>query len=782
MSSNIVIVESPAKAKTIEKYLGKDFKVISTVGHLRNLPSKNGVDVSNNYQMKYEYIERDHNKPKQIVREIKKNLKGAERLYLATDQDREGEVIAWHLTDILEEEKALDGIEILRIVFSEITKKAILDSIDKPRKLSLDLIHAQFARRSIDYLFGMNISPLLWGIGIRKGSAGRVQSPALKMIVEREEEIRKFIPIEYWSIQAQLLKDKQGFISSLVNIKNEKLDKFFIKNKEQAEDIKNNIIDLANKELVVSKITKKQKKRQPAKPFTTSTLQQEASRKLRFGPKRTMGIAQELYTGVDLGDGPIGLITYMRTDSVNISGEAIQEMREIIPVSYGSEYLPEEPREYINKSKNAQEAHEAIRPTSLDRKPDDLKNTLTTDQFNLYSLIWKRTIASQMNDAIMNTVSVEMTASDFTFRSSGQSIDFPGFMSVYLEDSDEKNEDENEKILPDLKEGDKVQIKEIIANEHHTQPPGRYTEASLIKSLEKEGIGRPSTYAVIIETLKNKEYVEIENRVLMPTGKGMSACSFLSKNFEDFVKYSYTAELEETLDKIARGENEWVPVTDNFFKHMNIMVKKADEMSPEEKKQERILGTDPKSGRTVSVRHGPYGPHAMIGTKDDPKEAGKPKSASLRPGQDIQTVTLNEVLELFILPRELGSTPDGEIVTACLGRFGPYLNYGEKKNLSLRGAEEEGQEPYDPYTITLEEALPLISKKKELDANKIIKDFGEKNIQVLNGRYGPYITDGKKNVKVPKDSEPSELTFEECEELIIKAPVRTRRRFAKKSK
>ena len=782
MSSNIVIVESPAKAKTIEKYLGKDFKVISTVGHLRNLPSKNGVDVSNNYQMKYEYIERDHNKPKQIVREIKKNLKGAERLYLATDQDREGEVIAWHLTDILEEEKALDGIEILRIVFSEITKKAILDSIDKPRKLSLDLIHAQFARRSIDYLFGMNISPLLWGIGIRKGSAGRVQSPALKMIVEREEEIRKFIPIEYWSIQAQLLKDKQGFISSLVNIKNEKLDKFFIKNKEQAEDIKNNIIDLANKELAVSKITKKQKKRQPAKPFTTSTLQQEASRKLRFGPKRTMGIAQELYTGVDLGDGPIGLITYMRTDSVNISGEAIQEMREIIPVSYGSEYLPEEPREYINKSKNAQEAHEAIRPTSLDRKPDDLKNTLTTDQFNLYSLIWKRTIASQMNDAIMNTVSVEMIASDFTFRSSGQSIDFPGFMSVYLEDSDEKNEDENEKILPDLKEGDKVQIKEIIANEHHTQPPGRYTEASLIKSLEKEGIGRPSTYAVIIETLKNKEYVEIENRVLMPTGKGMSACSFLSKNFEDFVKYSYTAELEETLDKIARGENEWVPVTDNFFKHMNIMVKKADEMSPEEKKQERILGTDPKSGRTVSVRHGPYGPHAMIGTKDDPKEAGKPKSASLRPGQDIQTVTLNEVLELFILPRELGSTPDGEIVTACLGRFGPYLNYGEKKNLSLRGAEEEGQEPYDPYTITLEEALPLISKKKELDANKIIKDFGEKNIQVLNGRYGPYITDGKKNVKVPKDSEPSELTFEECEELLIKAPVRTRRRFAKKSK
>ena len=782
MSSNIVIVESPAKAKTIEKYLGKDFKVISTVGHLRNLPSKNGVDVSNDYKMKYEYIERDHNKPKQIVREIKKNLKGAKRLYLATDQDREGEVIAWHLTDILEEEKALDGIEILRIVFSEITKKAILDSIDKPRKLSLDLIHAQFARRSIDYLFGMNISPLLWGIGIRKGSAGRVQSPALKMIVEREEEIRKFIPIEYWSIQAQLLKDKQGFISSLVNIKNEKLDKFFIKNKEQAEDIKNNIIDLANKELVVSKITKKQKKRQPAKPFTTSTLQQEASRKLRFGPKRTMGIAQELYTGVDLGDGPIGLITYMRTDSVNISGEAIQEMREIIPVSYGSEYLPEEPREYINKSKNAQEAHEAIRPTSLDRKPDDLKNTLTTDQFNLYSLIWKRTIASQMNDAIMNTVSVEMIASDFTFRSSGQSIDFPGFMSVYLEDSDEKNEDENEKILPDLKEGDKVQIKEIIANEHHTQPPGRYTEASLIKSLEKEGIGRPSTYAVIIETLKNKEYVEIENRVLMPTGKGMSACSFLSKNFEDFVKYSYTAELEETLDKIARGENEWVPVTDNFFKHMNIMVKKADEMSPEEKKQERILGTDPKSGRTVSVRHGPYGPHAMIGTKDDPKEAGKPKSASLRPGQDIQTVTLNEVLELFILPRELGSTPDGEIVTACLGRFGPYLNYGEKKNLSLRGAEEEGQEPYDPYTITLEEALPLISKKKELDANKIIKDFGEKNIQVLNGRYGPYITDGKKNVKVPKDSEPSELTFEECEELIIKAPVRTRRRFAKKSK
>ena len=781
MSDNLVIVESPAKSRTIEKYLGNDFKVISTVGHLRNLPSKKGIDVENDYKMNYELIDRDHNKPEHIIRDIKKALKNAKKLYLATDQDREGEVIAWHLIDILEKEKSLEGIEVVRIVFNEITKKAILDSIKNPRELSYDLINAQFARRSIDYLFGMGISPLLWGIGIRKGSAGRVQSPALKMIVEREEAIRKFIPQEYWSLNANFAKEKKVFDSFLHALDGTRLSKFDIDDEKKANRIKEEISKIPDENFKVLKVVKKERKRQPAKPFITSTLQQEASRKLRFAPRRTMGIAQELYTGIDLGDGPVGLITYMRTDSTNLAQEAINEIREIIPDLYGNDSLPAEKRVYSNTSKNAQEAHEAIRPSSATKKPEDVKKYLNNDQYELYSLIWKRTVASQMNDAILDSVSVDLGTKEKTFRASGQSIKYPGFMQVYLEGSDDEDLDAESKILPPMQEGDAIKLNKVDAVQHFTQPPGRYTEASLIKNLEKEGIGRPSTYAAIIETLRLKEYVEIENRTLTPTGKGASACAFLDKNFNDFIKYNYTAELEETLDKIARGEVEWVPTTDSFYKYLTEMVGKTEKLSPEERKQERVLGTDPKSGRTVSVRHGPFGPHAMVGTKDDPKEAGKPKSASLKIGQDITTITLEEALELFVLPRLLGETPDGEHITACLGRFGPYLNYGEKKNLSLKGLEKEGEDPYDPYTITFEQALPLVEEKKIIEANKVIQNFEEKGIQVLNGRFGPYVTDGTKNVKVPKDQEPKELSLEECIHMIENAPVK-RGRFGTKKK
>ena len=780
MSENLVIVESPAKSKTIEKYLGQNYRVISTVGHLRNLPSKQGIDVDNNYQMNYELIERDHNKPQQIIRDIKKALKNAKKLYLATDQDREGEVIAWHLIDILEKEKALAGIEVVRIVFNEITKKAILQSIENPRELSYNLINAQFARRSIDYLFGMGISPLLWGIGIRKGSAGRVQSPALKMIVEREEAIRKFIPQEYWTLNANLLKDNKPFEAFLHNSNSKRLAKFDIENEKDALRIKNEILEESDKGFKVLKVVKKERKRQPAKPFITSTLQQEASRKLRYAARRTMGIAQELYTGIDIGEGAAGLITYMRTDSINLAQEAIEEIRKIIPKLYGDESLPSEVRKYSNTSKNAQEAHEAIRPTSLERKPEDVKKYLSKDQFDLYSLIWKRTVASQMNDAILDSVSIDLGTSENFFRATGQSIKHPGFMQVYLEGSDEEDLEAESKILPIMQEGDVVQLEKLDAVQHFTQPPGRYTEASLIKNLEKEGIGRPSTYAAIIETLRYKEYVEVENRTLTPTGKGSSACAFLDKNFNNFIKYNYTAELEETLDKIARGEVEWIPTTDSFYKDLTQMVGETEKLSPEERKQERILGLDPKSGRTVSVRHGPFGPHAMIGTKDDPKEAGKPKSASLKIGQDIGTITLEDAMDLFVLPRLLGETPDGEHITACLGRFGPYLNYGEKKNLSLKGLEEKGDNAFDPYTITFEQALPLVEQKKIIEANKVIQDFEEKGIQVLNGRFGPYVTDGNKNVKVPKDQDPKVLSLAECEEMIENAPAKRGRFGAKK--
>jgi DNA topoisomerase-1 len=780
MSENLVIVESPAKSKTIEKYLGDNYRVISTVGHLRNLPSKKGIDVDNNYQMNYELIDRDHNKPQQIINDIKKALKSAKKLYLATDQDREGEVIAWHLIDILEKENSLSGVEIVRIVFNEITKKAILDSIKNPRELSHDLINAQFARRSIDYLFGMGISPLLWGIGIRKGSAGRVQSPALKMIVEREEAIRKFIPQEYWTLNANFLKDGKPFDGFLYSNNNKKLAKFDIDNDKDANKIKEEILNSSIDGFEVLKVSKKERKRLPAKPFITSTLQQEASRKLRFAARRTMGIAQELYTGIDIGDGPIGLITYMRTDSINLAQEATDEMRNIIPKLFGQDALPNEIRMYANSSKNAQEAHEAIRPTSFARTPEEVKKFLNKDQFDLYSLIWKRTIASQMNDAILNSVSVDLGVENKIFRATGQSIKYPGFMQVYLEGNDEEDAEAEAKILPEMKEGDMIKMENLEAIQHFTQPPGRYTEASLIKNLEKEGIGRPSTYAAIIETLRFKEYVEIENRTLTPTGKGASACAFLDKNFNDFIKYSYTAELEETLDQIARGEVEWVPTTDSFYKYLTKMVGETEKLSPEERKQERILGKDPKSGRTVSVRHGPFGPHAMIGTKDDPKEAGKPKSASLKKGQDIASITLEEALDLFVLPRLLGETPDGEHITACLGRFGPYLNYGEKKNLSLKGLEEKGQDPFDPYTITFEEALPLVEQKKIIEANKIIQNFEGTEIQVLNGRWGPYVTDGSKNVKVPKDQDPNELSLPECEEMIANAPEKRGRFGARK--
>ena len=781
MSENLVFVESPAKSNTIEKYLGQNYRVISTVGHLRNLPSKEGIDVNINYQMNYELIERDHNKPQQIINDIKKALKKAKKLYLATDQDREGEVIAWHLIDILEKEESLAGVEIVRIVFNEITKKAILESIENPRELSHDLINAQFARRSIDYLFGMGISPLLWGIGIRKGSAGRVQSPALKMIVEREEAIRKFIPKEYWTLNANFLKDNKPFEGFLHINDDKKLSKFDIDNEQDASRIKEEIMSASSAGFEVKKVIKKERKRQPAKPFITSTLQQEASRKLRFAARRTMGIAQELYTGIDLGEGPVGLITYMRTDSINLAQEATEEMRKLIPKLFGEDSLPDNVREYSNTSKNAQEAHEAIRPTSLSRKPEDVKSYLNKDQLDLYTLIWKRTIASQMNDAILDSVSVDLGTNEKIFRATGQSIKCPGFMQVYLEGTDEEDLEAESKILPAMQEGDEVQLEKLEAIQHFTQPPGRYTEASLIKNLEKEGIGRPSTYAAIIETLRFKEYVEIENRTLTPTGKGASACAFLDKNFNDFIKYSYTAELEETLDRIARGEVEWVPTTDSFYKYLTKMVTETEKLSPEERKQERILGVDPKSGRTVSVRHGPFGPHAMIGTKDDPKEVGKPKSASLKKGQDITSITLEDALDLFVLPRLLGETPDGEHITACLGRFGPYLNYGEKKNLSLKGLEEKGQEPYDPYTITFEEALPLVEQKKIIEANKVIQDFEQDGIQVLNGRWGPYITDGSKNVKVPKERDPKDLSLVECTEMIMNAPVR-RGRFARKKK
>jgi DNA topoisomerase-1 len=769
MSKALVIVESPAKAKTLNRYLGKDYQVLASYGHVRDLLPKTGaVDTDNNFTMHYEVIEKNA----KSVDAIAKALKKQDTLYLATDPDREGEAIAWHLNELLKERGVLDGKSVYRVVFHEITKSAIDEAIANPHGLASELIDAQQARRALDYLVGFNLSPLLWK-KIRRGlSAGRVQSPALRMIVEREEEIEKFKAREYWTIEADLTQDKIDFVSKLTHLGAEKLKQFTIHDEKTAESAKEKLLSEANGKLKVSKIEKKQRKRQPAAPFITSTMQQEAIRKLGFTAQRTMRVAQQLYEGIDIGEGAIGLITYMRTDSVNLAKEAVSDIREFIVERYGKENLPSHVRHFKTTSKNAQEAHEAIRPTSAHRIPVDIKPKLSDEQFKLYDLIWKRAVASQMKHATIDTVAIDFECgAGNVFRSTGSTVANPGFMEVYQEGKDDDGQEPEQSNLPVLKENDVVNLKDIRAEQHFTEPPPRYTEASLVKTLEEYGIGRPSTYANIIYTLQQREYVEFEKKRFTPTDVGRVVNKFLTEHFHDYVDYEFTARLEDELDEISRGEKEWVPVIREFWDKFSSQIKdKEENVSRSEAIQERVLGTDPKSGRPVSVRMGRYGPYAQIGTKED---EDKPKFAGLRPTQRIDNLTLEEALELFKLPRDLGMTPEGEEVAANIGRFGPYVRYGSKF-ASIKGDD-------DPYTIRLERALEVIAEKKKADAEKQINIFEEEGISVLNGRYGPYVTDGKKNAKIPKDKEPANLTLEECQTLIAEAPARGRRRAKKKA-
>ena len=784
MTSSLVVVESPSKSKTLESYLGKDFKVLASYGHVRDLlPKKGAVDPDNNFAMVYETIERNE----KAVNAIQKALKKADVLYLATDPDREGEAISWHLYELLKEKGCLKDKEVHRVAFYEVTKSAVQDAIKNPRKLSSNLIDAQQARRALDYLVGFNLSPLLWR-KIQKGlSAGRVQSPALRMIVEREKEIDDFKTREYWSIESDLEFKESEFLAKLTEFNNEKIKKFSIEKTKQAFNMKSVLEKLSAGEMLVKSVTKKQRKRQPTAPFITSTLQQEAIRKLGFTAQWTMRIAQQLYEGIDIGEGSVGLITYMRTDSVNLAKEALTEIRTFISSRYGKNSLPEEVRVFKTKSKNAQEAHEAVRPTSVTRVPNDIKDSLTDEQFKLYELIWKRTMASQMRHATIDSVAVDMSCGDGNlFRANGSSIADPGFMQVYLEGIDDSaNKEDDEKMLPQLNEGDKVKLKEIRSEQHFTEPPPRYSEASLVKSLEEYGIGRPSTYANIISTLRNREYVEIENKRFHPTDVGKLVNNFLTAHFSDYVDYEFTAKLEDDLDAISRGEKEWVPLMKNFWESFFKQIKdKEESVSREEAIQARVLGNHPKSGLEVSVRMGRYGPYAQIGTKDD---EDKPKFAGLRreikdpdsgeiiqPAQKLDQITLEEALELFKLPRLLGETNEGEEVAASVGRFGPYIRYGSKF-VSLKRED-------DPYTVTFERALELIVEKKKADAEKQIKLFEEEGISILNGRYGPYVTNGKKNAKVPKDVEPIKLSLEESIALLEAAPARGTRGRKKKTK
>lgn len=606
MSKHLVIVESPAKAKTIQKYLGSNYEVLASYGHVRDLPARKGsVNPDQHFAMTYAPLEKNA----RHIETIAKMLKKSDSLLLATDPDREGEAISWHIYELMKEKNLTKDKPIHRIFFNEITKSAIQDAINHPRSISMDLVNAQQARRALDYLVGFNLSPLLWK-KIRRGlSAGRVQSPALRLIVEREEEIERFVSQEYWKILAQCFHTKVSFEARLTHYNHEKLQQFTVNQQEQAQQIKEFLTKQAQGFLSVIQIEKKQRKRKPSPPFITSTLQQEAARKLGFTARKSMMVAQQLYEGIDIGTGTVGLITYMRTDSVNLSMEAVEEVRQFITERYGADNCPEKPRIYKTKSKNAQEAHEAIRPTSIKRTPEMVQSSLTADQFKLYSLIWKRTVACQMADALLDTVAIDLSCGEGNvFRANGSTITFPGFLSVYEEGRDDAKEDDAEGLLPVLTVGEKVKVQDILANQHFTEPPPRYSEATLVKALEEYDIGRPSTYAAIIHTLQQREYVIVDKKRFFPTDVGRIVNRFLTGYFTRYVDYKFTAELEDTLDAIARGEKEWIPVLEEFWQPFVQQIQTTDEQVQRKDVTSEILEEKcPKCQKPLSIRLGKRG-------------------------------------------------------------------------------------------------------------------------------------------------------------------------------
>ncbi|MDA8561907.1 type I DNA topoisomerase [Gammaproteobacteria bacterium] len=606
MSKNLVIVESPAKAKTIKKYLGNNFQVLASYGHVRDLlPKEGAVDVDHDFAMTYELIEKNKKHTTAIINAMKK----AKTLYLATDPDREGEAISWHIYSLLKEKKTLKEKPVLRVVFHEITRSAVKHAIDNPREISMELVNAQQARRALDYLVGFNLSPLLWK-KVRRGlSAGRVQSPALRMIVEREQDIEKFESLEYWDLHADSKHESSTLKARLTTYEGKKLEQFSITNEDDATKIKENIIEAAKSKLKVIKVDKRQRKRNPAAPFITSTLQQEAARKLGFTAQRTMRIAQQLYEGIDTGSGDSGLISYMRTDSVNLSTESITDIRRFIKERYGKDQLPNDVRTFKTKSKNAQEAHEAIRPTTVIRTPESIKEFLNPEQHKLYDLIWKRTVACQMIHATIDTVAVDLEASKGNiFRANGSVITDPGFIQVYQEGVDDtKTDSDADKILPPMKKDDIIELIDIVCNQHFTEPPPRFSEASLIKTLEEHGIGRPSTYAAIIYTLQNREYVVLETKRFKPTDVGSVVNKFLTQHFTQYVDYDFTAKLEDDLDSIASGSKEWQPLLKDFWKPFKSLV---DEISETVKRsdvtQESLDEACPECSKPLSIRLGRF--------------------------------------------------------------------------------------------------------------------------------------------------------------------------------
>lgn len=752
----LVIVESPTKAKTIAKFLGPEYTVTSSFGHIRDLPkSKMGIDIENGTFLPQYVIPKD--KAEQ-VKKIKDSAKKSDGIIFATDEDREGEAISWHLAHILK----IEPQNAKRIVFHEITKSAIQEALANPRHIDEKLVDAQQARRVLDRLVGYELSPFLWKKIARGLSAGRVQSVALRIIVEREREIEAFVAEEYWTLTAIFsTTDGATFEAKLATIAGKKIQKMGITTQTEMTSI---VEALTNVTYSITEVTNKPTKRNPLPAFTTSTLQQQANNRLHFSSKKTMRIAQQLYEGLDVGEGSaVGLITYMRTDSVHLSERFLTDAQQYLLGAFGEKYVAAKPRVFKTKSKGAQEAHEAIRPTLADRNPENIKQYLTPDQFKLYDLIWRRALASQMAEAQISKSSIVVESNNnYGFKATGQVITFDGWIKLFPASA-------TEKTLPTTHIGDIVAAQSLTPEQHFTEPPPRYSDASLVKILEEHGIGRPSTYAPTISTLENRKYVEREGRSLKPTDIGKVVNDLLVAHFQNIVDFDFTAQVEAEFDDIAHGQLAWRDMIRKFYTpfHEHIEQKK-ETISKEEVVGMRELGVDPVSGKPIFVRVGRFGPFVQKGSKDDEE---KPTFAALEPGQTTDTITLEEALHLLSLPRILGTTEAGESIITNRGKYGPYVQIG-KKYYSLHDA-------YSPYTITLEEAQKVIAENAENEKNKYIKEFENSSIQVKNGRFGPYVTDGTKNAKIPKDVDPATLTLEQCEKILAeKKPGRTRRKAA----
>ena len=796
----------------MERYLGREFSAIASYGHVRDLVHSGGrgVDVNNGFSPEWEQDERGERQ----MNAIRKAAQKAEKIYLATDPDREGEAISWHILELLAEHNILHNKAVHRVVFYEVTKRAIREALDKPREVSHALVEAYLARRILDYLLGYTLSPELWKKIKRGLSAGRVQSPALRLVCDREKEIAEFVPREYWSIEADL---KGGdplseFTAKLVWLEGQKVSQFTVTAETVASTIRDRLEREAAGSLKVNSVEEKPRRRNPSAPFTTSTLQQEASRKLGFGARRTMRVAQQLYEGVDFEDSRVGLITYMRTDSVNIAAEAVSEIRELISQRYGVNNLPKSTNLYKSKARNAQEAHEAIRPTSALRIPTQVKQALNADQYRLYELVWQRAVASQMIPATLRQVTVQFSiqsSDQDVFRATGSRVVDPGFMNVYQEGREEEDNEENT-VLPSLVEGEKVSLNTIRAEQHFTEPKARYSEATLVRELEARGIGRPSTYASILSTLVDREYALLERRRFLPTSMGFAVNAFLTENFKTFVDYEFTATMEEDLDRIARGEADRSAVIESFWVRLQEMLGQDSE------KPVFVLGKDPAGDDQISWRVGPYGPYVQRGEetsteKPDRKsipqswkifdltleralwllslprvvgefegeritlETGRfglylkcgTRTAALPAEIDPFLLTTEQVVQILDnasrLPRELGLDPDGEVITVAIGPFGPYVRCG---NTSASLKKDD-----DPYSIELDRGRELIEKKRESDAKRTIATFND-GIKIMRGRWGPEVIEGKVRVRLPKEQDPEKLSEDDCRRILAEAPAR----------